>query len=253
MKNLGISFLAVAISLASCQDKNQKSAETEQANQTKTQEMENSQTGNEWKPLFTGENLEGWKAYNSEEITQWKVEDGALVFTRAEGERSGSENLITEDTYRNFELSLEWKISEGGNSGIMWGVQEDEQFNEPYLTGPEIQILDNERHPDAENGPIRQAGALYDLSEPTEDVTRPAGEWNEMTIKINHDQNRGTVLLNGQQINEFPLHGEEWNNLVSNSKFKDWEDFGKHQTGHIALQDHDDKVSYRNIKIRELE
>ncbi|PAM92846.1 glycosyl hydrolase, partial [Flavobacterium sp. IR1] len=140
-------------------------------------------------------------------MTQWKVEDGALVFAPTEGERSGSENIISEETYTNFELSLEWKISEGGNSGIMWGVQEGEELNEPYLTGPEIQILDNERHPDAKNGPIRQSGALYDLSEPTKDVTNPAGEWNEMTITINYEENQGTVTLNVTQVNEFPLHG----------------------------------------------
>lgn len=253
MKKLSLLLLAVAMSSAGCQDNNQKTAETEQENQSKNQAMENSQAQNEWEPLLPGENLDGWKAYNSDEITQWKLEDGALVFTPAEGERSGSENLITEDTYTNFELSLEWKIAEGGNSGIMWGVQEGEEFSEPYLTGPEIQVLDNERHPDAQNGPIRQAGALYDLVEPTEDVTKPAGEWNEMTIRINYEENQGSIILNGSEITEFPLEGEEWDKLVENSKFSDWEDFGQHKTGHIALQDHGDKVWYRNIKIRELE
>lgn len=253
MKKLSLLLLAVAMSSAGCQDNNQKTAETEQENQSKNQAMENSQAQNEWEPLLSGENLDGWKAYNSDEITQWKLEDGALVFTPAEGERSGSENLITEDTYTNFELSLEWKIAEGGNSGIMWGVQEGEELSEPYLTGPEIQVLDNERHPDAQNGPIRQSGALYDLVEPTEDVTKPAGEWNEMTIRINYEENQGSVTLNGSEITEFPLEGEEWDNLVENSKFSDWEDFGQHKTGHIALQDHGDKVWYRNIKIRELE
>ncbi|WP_311196091.1 DUF1080 domain-containing protein [Antarcticibacterium sp. 1MA-6-2] len=100
---------------------------------------------------------------------------------------------------------------------------------------------------------MRQTGALYDMSEPSEDVTKPAGEWNEMTLRINYEENQGTVTLNGTQVNQFPLHGEEWNKLVENSKFKDWENFGKERTGHIALQDHGDKVSYRNIRIKELE
>ncbi len=241
-------ILAVAAVSINCKDK------TENKEETVTVETENTnnQDKEEVTMLFNGENLDGWKAYNSDEITQWKAENGVLSFTPAEGERSGSENLITEEEFTNFELSLEWKISEGGNSGIMWGVQEDEKFNEPYLTGPEIQILDNQKHPDAKNGPIRQAGALYDMVPPSKDVTKPAGEWNKVIIRIDHEANLGSVTLNGEKITEFPVHGEEWDKMVEGSKFKDWEDFGKHRTGHIALQDHDDKVWYRNIQIREL-
>ncbi|GHA42129.1 glycosyl hydrolase [Salinimicrobium marinum] len=253
MKKVNLMMVFLAVGVMSCKENSGQAFDT-QTEQESEHMAETDTTSNEdGSTLFNGEDLSGWKAYNSEEITQWKVEDGTLAFAPAEGERSGSENIISEDTYTNFELSLEWKISEGGNSGIMWGVQEDEKFNEPYLTGPEIQILDNERHPDAENGPIRQSGALYDLSEPTEDVTNPAGEWNEMTISINYDENRGTVSMNGTQVNEFPLHGEEWDKMVENSKFSDWEDFGKHRTGHIALQDHGDKVAFRNIEIKELD
>lgn len=253
MKNVNLILLALALTAAGCQDNKRNAGKNEEGVEMETQAMKNSQNQNEWQDLFDGQNLDQWKAYNSDTITQWKVEDGAIVFTPAQGEREGSENLITKETFRNFELSLEWKISKNGNSGIMWGVQEDEKFNEPYMTGPEIQILDNQGHPDAKNGPIRQAGALYDLSEPSQDVTKPAGEWNKMTIRINYDENRGVVKLNGQQINEFPLEGDQWNKLVQNSKFKDWEDFGKYKTGHIALQDHGDKVWYRNIRIKELE
>lgn len=251
MKKANLFLISLAVGAMSCQDKSRQAIDTQ--NQSETQHMADTKKNNDWTSLFNGEDLEGWKAYNSDEVSQWKVKDNALVFTPKEGERSGSENLITEDTYTNFELSMDWKISEGGNSGVMWGVQEGEEFSEPYLTGPEIQILDNERHPDAENGPIRQAGALYDLSKPSEDVTSPAGEWNEMTIRIDHKENQGTVTLNGTQVNQFPLHGEEWDQMVKKSKFSDWENFGQHHTGHIALQDHDDKVSFRNIKIRELE
>ncbi len=249
MKKTGLFLLALSLTAISCKD-NAENQNEEVVTETEDMAM---QEENEWEDLFTGENLEGWKAYNSDTITQWKVEDGALAFTRAEGERSGSENLITEDEYTNFELSLDWKISEGGNSGIMWGVQESSEFNEPYLTGPEIQVLDNKKHPDAKNGPIRQAGALYDMVEPKQDVTKPAGEWNSTVIRIDHEANKGTVTTNGTLITEFPLHGEEWDKLVANSKFADWEHFGKHKTGHIALQDHDDKVWYKNIKIKELD
>ncbi|MFO7721321.1 MAG: DUF1080 domain-containing protein [Gillisia sp.] len=239
-------ILAVALISINCKDKTEDQGEiveTESIDKREDQEVT---------ILFNGENLDGWKAYNSDKITQWKVEDGTIAFSAAEGKRSGSENLITEKEFTNFELSLEWKISEGGNSGIMWGVQEDAKFNEPYLTGPEIQILDNQKHPDAKNGPIRQAGALYDMVPASKDVTKPAGEWNKIILRIDHEANLGSVTLNGEKITEFPVHGEEWDNMVEGSKFKGWEDFGKHSTGHIALQDHDDKVWYRNIQIREL-
>lgn len=210
-------------------------------------------TDDEWEELFNGENLEGWKAYNNDSISsQWQVEDGAIAFTPAEGESSGSENLITEEEYGDFKMTFEWKISEGGNSGVMWTVQEDEQYSEPYYTGPEIQILDNERHPDAKNGTDRTAGALYDLISPSEDATNPVGEWNEETIYINHEENLGWVELNGTKVVEFPLHGEEWDQLVQDSKFSEWEGFGANRSGHIALQDHGDKVWFRNIKIKEL-
>ena len=250
MKKSNLFLITLALGTMSCQDKSRQAIDTQ--DQTETL-MENDDTENDWIMLFSGEDLDSWKAFNADDITQWEIEGDALVFTPAEGERSSSENLITKETFSNFELSLEWKISEGGNSGVLWGVQVGPEFSEPYATGPEIQILDNQGHPDAENGPIRQAGALYDLSEPTKDVTNPPGEWNEMVIRIDHEENRGTVRLNGTQINDFPLHGEEWEELVQNSKFSDWENFGKYRRGHIALQDHGDPVSFRNIRIRGLE
>lgn len=243
-------ILAIALSAMSCKDNSGRQNGQDLTMQNEEETMQNDQ--DEFQSLFNGKDLDGWKAYNSNEITQWTVEDNALVFTKTEGERDGSENLITRDQYTNFELSLEWKISEAGNSGIMWGVQEGENFDEPYRSGPEIQILDNEKHPDAKNGPIRQAGALYDMVPPKRDVTKPVGQWNETLIKIDHKANRGSVSLNGILITEFPLHGEEWDALVENSKFRDWEHFGKFKTGHIALQDHHDKVWFKNIKIREL-
>lgn len=252
MKKISLLILALAATAVSCKENENTNGEAQNLN-NETTAMQNEETQQEWKILFNGENLEGWKVYNSsEEPTQWRVEDGVLAFIPAEGNRE-KENLITEEKFTNFEMSLDWKISEGGNSGIMWAVQEEEEFNEPYLTGPEIQVLDNQRHPDAKNGPVRQAGALYDMVEPSQDVTKPAGEWNTMLIQINYDENKGTVTMNGTQVTEFPVHGEEWEKMVADSKFANWEHFGKNRTGHIALQDHDDKVWYKNIKIRELE
>ncbi|TDN83042.1 uncharacterized protein DUF1080 [Salegentibacter sp. 24] len=252
MKKTSLILVIAAVMATACKsDKKEKDATQADMSNDTTATASNE---DQWKHLLDGDNLEDWKAFNADSISdQWQVKDGVLAFTPAQGEREGSENLITENTYSNFELSLEWKISEGGNSGIMWGVKEGEEFSEPYLTGPEIQILDNKLHPDAKNGEDRQAGALYDMMPPSEDKTRNAGEWNETVIRINHKTNKGSVRLNGTLINEFPVHGEEWRKLVENSKFKDWEDFGKNREGHIALQDHGNKVWFRNIKIKELE
>ncbi|WP_166963063.1 3-keto-disaccharide hydrolase [Yeosuana marina] len=205
----------------------------------------------EWVSLFDGTSFDKWRGYLSESMyPEWTIEDGVMVFTPGE---KGGKNIITKDTFTNFELSLEWKISEGGNSGIFWGVFEDPKYSEAYQTGPEIQVLDNERHPDALANPkYHQAGALYDMVQPMYDVCKPANEWNVCVLKVNHETNQGSVTLNGTEIVKFPVHGEEWDSLVENSKFKGWEGFGKHRTGHIGLQDHGNKVSFKNIKIRKL-
>lgn len=209
----------------------------------------NSDMEQEWITLFDGTDLDAWKSYNSDSITHWHIQGDAMVLTPQEGE---SENLITRSEFTDFILSLEWKISEGGNSGIMWGVKEVDSLSEPYFTGPEIQILDNERHPDGKAGPEKHANALFDMSPPTQDVTKPAGQWNKVIIKIDHKDNVGEVSMNGTLINQFPVEGEGWKKMVENSKFKDWPHFGKYNTGHIALQDHHNIVSFRNIRIKRL-
>ncbi|MBD0832938.1 DUF1080 domain-containing protein [Aestuariibaculum sp. TT11] len=203
-----------------------------------------------WEILFDGTSMDSWRGYLMEQMPEsWTIEDGAMVFMP----KKGGGNIITKKKYTNFELYLEWKISEGGNSGFFWGVSEDEAFNQPYQTGPEIQVLDNERHPDAFKNPkFHQAGALYDLVQPKYDVCKPAGQWNACVLKIDYNANHGSVTLNGKEIVEFPLKGKPWEDLVENSKFKGWEGFGVHHTGHIGLQDHGDKVWYKNIKIRAL-
>ena len=205
----------------------------------------------EWIPLFDGSSLNNWRGYLSDIMPpEWSIEDGTMAFTPGE---NGGKNIITKEKYTNFVLSLEWKISEAGNSGVFWGIFEDEAFPEAYQTGPEIQVLDNERHADAQANPkYHQAGALYDMVQPAHDVCKPAGQWNVCLIKVDHKSNSGSVTLNGTTIVKFAVHGEPWDAMVAKSKFKDWEGFGKYQTGHIGLQDHGDKVWFRNIKIKKL-
>jgi hypothetical protein len=252
MKHIAIIIVLVAV-LAACKDKKRSDRDLEKSEIMEETNMADHQ-GGDWEVLFDGTSFDGWKGYRQDSVPDpWKLEDGAMVFNPPGNRPEGaSYNLVTENDYGSFALSLEWRIAEGGNSGVMWGVKEDEKYNQPYETGPEIQVLDNERHPDAKAGTTHQAGALYDLVAPSEDVTRPVGEWNTMVITVDYENQRGDVELNGVKIVEFPLADDNWEEMVSKSKFADWEGFGKFQNGKIALQDHGDQVAYRNIKIKEL-
>ncbi len=246
MRKIIIAILSI-LTLSACK--------TYKTNDSMTKPVERTEeiieTANHWITLFDGTTFDDWRGYLKDTMpAEWTIEDGTMAFTPG---KEGGKNIITKEKYTNFILSLEWKISEGGNSGIFWSVHEDPAYSEAYQTGPEIQVLDNERHPDAKANPkYHQAGALYDMVQPMHDVCKPAGEWNECILKIDHVRNEGSVTLNGTVIVEFPVHGEAWDALVANSKFKDWEGFGKYQTGHIGLQDHSDKVWFRNIKIKKL-
>ncbi len=217
-------------------------------------EAETIMSQEEWTVLFDGTSFDEWKGYLKDEVPDtWKLENGTMVFYPPKDRLKGeSHNIVTKREYTNFVLSLEWKISVAGNSGIFWGIVEDEKYHQPYETGPEIQVLDNENHPDAKNGISHQAGSLYDMVAPSKDMTRPVGEWNTCVILVDHESKQGSVVLNGEEIVTFPVANELWNAMVSKSKFADWEGFGKFATGKIGLQDHGDIVAYRNIKIKEL-
>ena len=224
-------------------------------NNEQAEEMvENAEMASEWISLFDGTSFEGWKGYNQEGMPEtWSISDGAMVFTPpAERPEGANYNLVTEAQYSNFVLSLEWRIGAAGNSGVFWGVEEGEQFGQPYLTGPEIQVLDNTSHPDAKAGTTHQAGALYDMVSPSEDVTKPVGQWNQMEITVDYANQHGKVVLNGVEIVQFPLGNDAWDAMVAESKFAGWEGFGKYPTGRIGLQDHGDPVAYRNIKLKPL-
>lgn len=204
-----------------------------------------------WKLLFDGTDTQGWHAYQKAGQTPaWKVVDGALVADQ-DAKKSGAAggDLVTDAEYENYELTIEWKISEGGNSGIIFGVNEDPKYNETYLTGPEMQVLDDAKNPDGKNLK-HNSGDLYDLIKSPKNYAKPVGEWNQ--AKIVKKNNHLTLWLNGQKTAETTIGTPEWDALVASSKFKNWEGFGKFSKGHIALQDHGFVVSYRNIKIREL-
>ncbi|MFK7811883.1 MAG: DUF1080 domain-containing protein [Maribacter sp.] len=209
---------------------------------------------NEWTILFDGKTFDGWHEYRQEGVSEnWKIEDEAMVFYPKKKKKKGeSYNLISDNEYTDFVLSMEWRIAEAGNSGIFWAIKELPDLGQPYETGPEIQVLDNDKHPDGKNGTSHQAGALYDMVSPSEDVTKPIGEWNLCEVTINHKTNMGMVVLNDVEVVNFPVNNPEWREMVSKSKFANWEHFAKYTTGKIGVQDHGDGVAFRNIKIKEL-
>jgi Domain of Unknown Function (DUF1080) len=156
--------------------------------------------------------------------------------------------IVTEKEYENYELTLEWKIQACGNSGVIFNVKEG-AYTEVWHTGPEMQVLDNTCHPDAKIITHR-AGDLYDLISCSKETVKPAGEWN--VAKIVSKNSHYEFWLNGVKTVEFTMHTPEWDKLVAKSKFKDKPDFGKFKNGRISLQDHDDQVWFRNMKIKEL-
>jgi hypothetical protein len=209
---------------------------------------DNTQTAKEkadgWKLLFDGKTTNGWRIYNKQGTPEgWKAVDGILTRVDKEGD------LITTDQYESFDLTLDWKIAEGGNSGIFYhGIEKEGQ--PIYYSAPEYQLLDNERHPDAKNGPSHQCGANYDLIASSKDVCKAAGQWNASRVVI-----RGPHVehwLNGEKIVEYELWSDPWKALVAKSKFAKWPDYGMAKTGHIGLQEHGFKIEFKNIKLKVL-
>jgi hypothetical protein len=197
-----------------------------------------------WQLLFDGKDAsQWWRGYKKPNLPEgWVVKDGALV-------REKGGDIITKEQFDSFEFSIDWNISEGGNSGIMFKVKETD--GPPYNTGPEAQIQDNAKGKDPQ-----KAGWMYALYPATVDTTKPAGQWNTFVIKVQKTP-QGTYkcvhTMNGTKYVEYEIGSDEWNSKVAKSKFAKMPDFAKAAEGHICLQDHNNVVSFRNIKIRKLE
>ncbi len=204
-----------------------------------------------WKSLFDGKSKKGWHIYRGEATGEsWQVENGILMFVpiKKPGIKTGGD-LTTDEEYENYHLSLEWKISEVGNSGIIFGVKEDSMFKKSYLTGMEMQVLDNDKHPDAKIIKHR-AGDLYDLISSTKENLKPVGEWNQ--AEVIYYNNTLQLILNGETVVSTTVGDDNWNKLVAGSKFRTMKGFGTFRKGRIVLQDHGDKVWFRNIKLKQL-
>lgn len=207
-----------------------------------------------WIHLFDGTTTDHWKGYNMDGFPErgWHIEDGMLVFRPFQRDDwTSGLDIITRQTFSDFELELEWMIEEGGNSGIFYFVLE-QPTEAIFWSGLEMQILDNENHPDANQGVDgnRQAGSLYDLIPAVPQNANPHGEWNQ--VRIISNGNSIEHWQNGEMVVSFERFTVEWFEMLRNSKFRGHNEFGAMREGHIGLQDHGDVVKFRNIRIREL-
>ena len=239
-------------------------AQDAQAGELETEVTADREAGGAWAPLFDGSSLAGWRGILDEAVPEghWTVEDGTIrkiasanVPTAPDGQPLVGGDIMTIDTYSSFELSFEWKVAPGANSGIKYNVSREMSIGSEPVTaalGFEYQILDDDLHPDAANGENRQAGALYDMIPPDPGkVLRPVGEFNEGRIVF--DRGHGEHWLNGAKVLEYDVGSDEFNVLLARSKYDPIPGFADLRSGHIVLQDHSDDVWYRNIRIKVIE
>lgn len=201
--------------------------------------------GTDWIVLFDGTSTDAFRGYEQDGMPPgWEIVDGALH--QAQPGRGG--DIVTREQFRDFELEFEWKLAEGGNSGVMFRVSED--HDNPWVTGPEYQLLDNDGHPDRLEGPDRLAAANYDVHPSDPAAAKPTGEWNSGRLVV-----QGTHVehwLNGQKVVEYELFSPEWTAAVAASKWADNPNYGREETGHIAFQGDHEQVWLKNVRIKPL-
>jgi hypothetical protein len=213
-----------------------------------------------WRLLFDGRTFDGWRALGLDRVPErhWVIEEGAIkkvpskdVPLQADGQPLAGGDLMTIEAFQDFELSFEWKIGPGGNSGLKYNVSEEmslAQAPNRAALGFEYQILDDDLHPDAKNGPNRTAAALYDLIAPTNKKLRPVGDYNEARIVFRGSH--GEHWLNGIKVVEYDLGTPRMIEFLAKSKYKTIAGFADRRKGHLVLQDHTDAAWFRSLKIR---
>jgi hypothetical protein len=240
MRNCPLPRLIIAgVLLAGCSSARGATADPAPSSATDASAAAGRDSG--WRALFDGRSLAGWHGYHQRAPTNWRVVDGTLAVV------APGPDLVTDGQYTNFDLALDWKVEPGGNSGIMYRV--DDKGEQTYVTGPEMQILDDARHADGKS-PLTSAGSNHSLYPAPRGVVRPAREWNAARVLVNG--NHVEHWLNGTKVVEYELGSPDWEAKVQASKFRNWKDFGRSPRGFIALQAHGDTVTFRNIRIRVL-
>lgn len=243
-------FLAVlAVSLIACSAGAQEAQTAEGAAETASdasdaqQDVPNTLTAAEreagWRLLFDGSTLNGWRGYRQEATTGWEVIDGMIERTGRGGD------IVTTEEFDDFELTLDWRVEEGGNSGVFYNATLG--LEQIYHGAPEMQILDDARHPDGQSE-LTSSGANYALHPAPRGVVKPAGEWNTARIVVRG--NNVEHWLNGRKVVEYELLSDDWKRRVAESKFTEWPEYGQATSGRIGLQDHGNPVYFRNVKIR---
>lgn len=258
MKKILLALSLPATMFCSCNSSGTSETSTTDSTTTDTTSMSTETSGltdtekkEGWQLLFDGSAINGWHTYGTTSVGSWKAADGVLYLDtiKTDGKRAEGD-LVTEKEYENFHLALDWKLAPGGNSGIIFLVNEDTtKFKRTYETGPEMQVLDNGGHAD---GKIEKhhAGDLYDLVACSTETVKPVGEWNHAEIKLQNG--KLDFYLNGTNVVSTTMWDANWDKMIAGSKFKAMPGFAKFKKGRIALQDHGDPVWFRNIKIREL-
>jgi hypothetical protein len=238
-------FLILAFAPSEKKDPMALYRQTDQSSVPNTLSPQEKKAG--WKLLFDGKTTQGWREYNKKEFPSfWIIEDQALTMTTEGG--GESQDIITEKKYRSFALSVEYKLTKGANSGIIFQVAEDPKYKFPYETGPEFQIIDHENWPDPlEDWQINAAN--YAMYPPMVRPYKPVGEWNHALLVV--DGNLVTQILNGEVVVKYEKYSDDWKQRRNSGKWTEYPDYGKFDEGYISLQNHGTKVWYRNVKIKE--
>lgn len=247
--------LALALVIVACQPKKQEEAPA--ADTTKTAEapapapaatLTDAQKAEGWKLLFDGQTLNGWRFFKNQPNDTWEVVDGTLHCKPfVDGVEFKRADIMTVDQYENFELAFDWKISPQGNSGVMFRVTEE--FDKPYYTGPEYQVIDDKGYP-GESKDSHMTASNYDMHAVPDAKPNAIGEWNSSKIVVNG--NHVEHWLNGAKVLEYELNSADWKKRKAGSKWNDDKGYGQAKAGHIDIQDHDHEAWYKNIMIKVL-
>ncbi len=253
MKNLksAILFLIATMVIFSCGKTNNtdpKALFTEVTKNTVPNTLTRKEKRNGWQLLFDGKTTTGWRGYNMKVFPDcWKIEDESLTMNSTGGQEN--QDIITDKKYRDFVISLEYKLTKGANSGVIFQIAEDTIYKFPYETGPEFQVIDHESWPDKlEDWQIN--GANYAMYPPMAKPYKPVGDWNQLLLYVKG--NDVTQILNGVIVVTYVKNSDEWKKLRNSGKWSAYPDWGKFDEGYISLQNHGTKVWYRNIKLKEL-